>query len=144
MKKVTAVFILVCCLLALSACREQEPYSLMQRQADAAKISIVHISYDSEHDMIQEEICQISDHAEFWARFDQIPCYVRIGMPDIVVPIGEEGNVLRIDYGTGDYELINWSGQTTQSITVGNNRYAGEYVFDEAAFTALIDSYLDD
>ena len=92
--------------------------------------------------MIEEKVQQVEDQKAFIADFRDVNCFTYYGDPTGVTPEGVEDTVIKILYKNDEYELINWKGQAEYTSEKGFRYYAGYSVFDEQAFEALIEEYL--
>ena len=113
----------------------------MESTETISEISIVHLSFDENSKLIENELSVIDDRQEFINSFRKIDCYVFFGDPLGVTPTGVEAKVIKIAYESGEYELINWQGQAKYTAERGFQYYAGYSVFDQEQFEHLINDY---
>ena len=85
--------------------------------------------------MLCDELVKIENVNTFLEAFREVDCYTYLGDP---VGITENCKVFMIQYHSGAYELINWSGQAEYTLDRGFRNYVGYSIFDEDAFSALI------
>ena len=133
------VFVLLCIMLV--SCRKQELFQFLNPIEEITNISIVEINFGDENEIIQTEIVGIDDISAFINDFQKVNCYVYYGDPLGVTPEGVDDIVVKIMYENGEYELINWSGQSEYTIQGGFSYYKGFNVFEEKQFEFLISKY---
>lgn len=68
--------------------------------------------------------------------------YTWFGDPIPATSEGVEDTVIKIVYENGEYELINWKGQSRYLAERGLKYYAGYRVFEEQQFETLIKNIL--
>ena len=142
MKKKLVAYIILLILLLFSACKHEETYKFLKPIDEISAVSIVEISFSEGGEIIQTEIQIINDINAFFNSFTQISCYTYYGDPTGITEEGVTDTVIKISYFSGEYELINWSGQATYTTDRGFRYYAGYNIFDEDQFDALIAQYL--
>lgn len=137
MKKVLLP-VAMACLLLLVSCRNSEAYEFLNPTHEIAEITIVNILFGENCDLIEAEIKKIEDTSTFLKDFQKVNCYTYFGDPIGVTPEGVEDTVIKISYANGEYELINWNGQSKYTAEKGFNYYAGYSTFDEQQFESLM------
>lgn len=127
--------ILVVLILMLTSCRAREIYTFLENESEISGISIVAVTVDDEANVLCDELVKIENVNTFLEAFRAVDCYTYLGDP-----VGITGNckVIMIQYHSGAYELINWSGQAEYTLDRGFRNYVGYSIFDEDAFSALI------
>ena len=141
MKRILYTVILTC--IFLTACRHRETYRFLHVEEDISSISIVTFLMQETGEIIETELKEIEDENTFLAKFRAVDCYTYFGDPTGLTEPGMEDIVIKITYGNGEYELINWNGQAEYTLQKGFNFYAGYSVFDEKEFEALVGSILE-
>ena len=143
MKKILLVVIVVVLSLLLVSCGPfLHKYRLLSSESEISEISIVTAYFDDNNEFMQSEIITINDIDEFMKDFRKVSAtYVILGDPRGLFPTDEEGTIIRITYNNGEYELINWYGQSRYTIESGFRYYNGDWFFDEEQFNNLIDKY---
>ena len=129
-------------MLCLTACRHKNTYNFLNSTDTIVAVAIVNLSFDEKGALVETEVKQVNDIISFLNAFCALDCYTYFGDPIPATPEGEENTVIKILYANGEYELINWKGQTKNLAERGLNYYAGYRVFDEAQFKTLIDNLL--
>lgn len=142
-KRVITLLAAIICFLFIS-CRQQEMYRFLHSTDEISDISIVAISFHEDGEMVQTELKKIDDIDAFLDDFRSIPCYTFYGDPAGVTPEGIGDRGVKVSYVNGEYELINWTGQTEYTLERGLRYYAGYSVFDEEPFESLIEKYSAD
>ena len=135
-----SLFVLVFLLLSNISCRVKETYNFLNSSEKITNISIVTLSFEND-ELIQTTIANIENKSTFLDDFSQIKCHVYFGDPCAATPEGTPDTVVKITYENGEYELINWNGQSTYTVERGFNYYAGFSIFDEEPFKLLISKY---
>ena len=142
MKKTNIILCIVCLCIFFVSCRSPKKYDFLQPKQNISHISIVEISFSEEHDIIQSEVQSIKDIKSFFNDFGDIDSYYFwIGDPKGVTIEGVDTTAVKISYINGEYELINWNGQSKYTLEKGLTFYAGFIIFDETQFKALVDKY---
>ena len=141
-KRITAVaIILIMLALILTGCRVREKYKLLHQEDEVSSVEIVTVLFDEEGIAdLQVKAC-ISDVKVFMKDFRSVPCYVYFGDPIGLKKNPSGIDVIRITYQNGDYELIDYNGQSEYTQERGFDYYAGFNVFDEEQFEELIEKY---
>ena len=147
MKRCTVAILLLLIGISLTACSVETNYNFMNPTDEISAISIVEVTYDDNNDRVQTEISEIHDISGFLCEFNGITCTTAI-IPMEPVPIEENGvavTVIKFSYNNGEYELVNWKGQSKYRLTnvynPGMHFYSGYYKFDQNDFEALIAKY---
>lgn len=143
MKKISILFVLICITFCVS-CRHREVYNFLNSFDKISSISIVRVSFDTNDELREEELLKVENAHTFIKDFETIDCYKYFGDPRGLLNGVDNDEVIKIDYQNGEYELINWFGQSEYTISRGFSYYAGYSVFDEEQFNSLIDEYLDE
>lgn len=126
-------------ILILTSCRARETYAFLGNESEISGISVVAITIDSGANVSSTELIKIEDVDTFLEEFKAVDCYTYRGDP---VGITEDCNAIMIQYSSGEYELISWNGQAEYTLDRGFRNYVGYSVFDEEAFSNLINSNL--
>ena len=143
MKRVI-LFIQACLLgIVFTACRLTVEYPLLHETSQISGITIVSVGFDNEGKFSQSEICTVSDIDEFILRFRDVTCYSLFGDPTGLAPDEEDATVIKIAYDNGEYELINYYGESWFTHERGFQYYKGYYSFDKDQFAELIQTYID-
>ena len=142
MKKIFTLLFSAVIIISLTSCRHPKTYQLLESTETISEISIVHLSFDENSKLIENELSVIDDRQEFINSFRKIDCYVFFGDPLGVTPTGVEAKVIKIAYESGEYELINWQGQAKYTADGGFRYYAGYSVFGQEQFERLINHYI--
>ena len=71
-------------------------------------------------------------------------CYKYFGDPIGIDEYDEGSDILKIEYENGDYELINYNGQSEYTQERGLKIYMGYNVFEIDQFKGLIEKYLSE
>ena len=144
MKKNIQVFLLLfAVMLFITACRHKNTYDFLNSTDDIVSVSIVNLSFDENRALVETEVKQVADINGFLNQFSSLDCYTYFGDPVAATPEGTEETVIKILYDNGEYELINWRGQSRFLAERGLKYYAGYRVFDEQPFEALIKKLLE-
>ena len=139
MKKVLSILIIAISIV-FTSCKQTEVYSFLKPTDEVFEIAIVALSFDNAENLIETEIKKIEDISAFLEDFKKLDCYACWGDPAGVTPEGVEDTVIKISYANGEYELINWNGQSEFTSEKGFKYYAGYSIFDEQQFESLIES----
>ena len=140
MKKVIVTLEIILILFCFASCRQAKTYSLLNPGDEIDSISIVTVSFNDDSDIVQTEMKKVEDVQVFLNEFSNIDCYTFYGDPRGLTNEGEEDTVIKISYANGEYELINWNGQSEFTSEKGFKYYAGYSIFDEQQFESLIES----
>ena len=144
MKKNIQVFLLLfAVMLFITACRHKNTYDFLNSTDDIVSVSIVNLSFDENRALVETEVKEVADINRFLNEFCNLDCYTYFGDPIAATPEGTEDTVIKIIYDNGEYELINWKGQSKCTSERGLDYYAGYRVFDEQPFEALIKKLLE-
>lgn len=143
-KKVYAILLLAAIMLCAASCRHKNTYDFVNPTDDIVAVAIVDLSFDPDDFLVETEVKQVDDIGGFLKAFCALDCYTWFGDPIPVTQEGVKDTVIKITYANGEYELINWNGQSEYRIERGLNYYAGYRVFDEQQFEALIKNLLAD
>lgn len=128
--------------LLLASCRKSSAYDFLNPTNEISEIAVVELSFRENGDLTETEIQKIEDIQEFLDDFQDLPCYVYFGDPTGATPEGDADTVIRIVYENGEYEWINWNGQSKYTLEKGFCYYAGYRVFDEQPFESLLENIL--
>lgn len=139
-KRIITLIILLS--VVLTSCRHQTTYAFLNSVDDVSSISIVSLSFDQDGKMIENEINKIQNVTAFLNDFQSIGCYEYYGDPIGATPEGIEDDVIKILYKNGEYELVNWNGQSKYTNEKKFVYYSGFKVFDEKQFESLLDKYM--
>ncbi len=142
MKKALLLLLILLQGSLLTSCRVRETYDLLHDEDEIFAISIVRVYLNEEDDLVQTYRVVIDDVDAFLADFRDVDCYIWFGDPIGLKPAPEGTDVVKIEYRNGDYELIDWNGQTEYTVKRGLDYYAGFSVFDKNHFPVLIMKYL--
>lgn len=137
--KVVITFIIV--LAFTISCRHTEKYKLLNSMDDIIEISIVALSFENDGSLQVTKCKTIENINEFMEDFRSVTCYTYFGDPVAATTEGTETTAVEILYQNGEYEIINWKGQTKYTLTRGLTYYAGFSVFDEQQFVGMIQKY---
>ena len=145
------VLLLVLCLL-LSSCKvitgvgllnHHKEYKFLNPQSDISKVALVEVTFNGEWELERTTVKEIKDIDEFLSEIRKLPCSTCWNDPIGVIPEKQAAEtVIEVVYKNGEYELINWNGQSKFTHNRGFNFYAGRDIFDEVKFKALIEKYL--
>ena len=140
-KRKTVVILILIMTLGLSGCHVREEYKLLHSADEISAVEIVTVLFDEEGIAdLQVKAC-ISDVKVFMKDFRSVPCYVYFGDPIGLKKNPSGIDVIRITYQNGDYELIDYNGQSEYTQERGFDYYAGFNGFDEEQFEELIEKY---
>ena len=143
--RITSILVIIAVCFVFSACniRFSEKYQFIDSEENIDAISIVKISYNDSSELIQTNIKTVDDKDGFLEKFRSVGCYIYFGDPVGPDSIEAEDKVIKINYKNGNYELINYCGQS-EYISEKNKLsfYAGFNVFDKEQFEALISEYV--
>lgn len=139
-RKIVVILILIMT-LGLAGGHVREEYKLLHPADEISAVEIVTVLFDEEGIAdLQVKAC-ISDVKVFMKDFRLVPCYVYFGDPIGLKKNPSGIDVIRITYQNGDYELIDYNGQSEYTQERGFDYYAGFNVFDEEQFEELIEKY---
>ena len=141
MKKKVYVLLFFAVMLFITACRHKNKYDFLNPTETIVTIAVVNLSFDDET-LVETEVKQVGDINSFLNQFCNLDCYTYFGDPVAATPTGKENAVIKVIYDNGEYELINWSGQSKYTTERGLQYYAGYRVFDEQQFETLIKNIL--
>lgn len=142
--KVYVMSLLVVIMLCTASCRHKSTYDFVNPTDDIVAVAIVDLSFDLDDFLVETEVKQVDDIDGFLKAFCALDCYTWFGDPIPVTQEGVEDTAIKITYANGEYELINWNGQSEYRTERGLKYYAGYRVFDEQQFEALIKNFLAD
>ena len=141
-KKAYVMLFLVAIMLYAASCRHRNTYDFMNPTDNIVAVAIVDLSFDPVDILVDTEVKQVDDIDGFLKAFCALDCYTWFGEPIPAMQEGVKNTVIKITYANGDYELINWNGQSEYRTERGLKYYAGFRVFDEQQFETLIDNTL--
>jgi len=141
MKKHISIFGVICVLLFLVSCHVKDTYEFCHSVEEITEISIIEIRFDEDNELVEDTVKQIDDNSVFLEKFKQIECYIWFGEPIAPMEETDVAKVIKILYANGDYELINWNGQSRYTSERGFIFYAGYNLFNEEQFLSFLDSY---
>ena len=139
MKKTVVCLVLFICLL-FSSCSLPKTYELLNPADEIDEISIVKLTFE-DREMVQTKLQKVEDKELFLQEFNEIRCYKKIGDPTGATEEGVENVVFKISYSNGEYELIDWAGQSVYTLKNGLRYYSGFSGFDKAEFESLMNRY---
>jgi hypothetical protein len=141
-QKVAFVLILMLILAVVFAgCSYRDAYKLLHDVDQISSVEIVTVFFDDEGIANQQVKVRISDVEAFIKDFRSVTCYCHFGGPTGVEKSLSGNDVIKITYQNGEYELIDWKGQSEYTQERGFYYYAGFNVFDEEQFEELIEKY---
>lgn len=143
-RKVQVLLLLFAVVLFNTACRHKNTYDFLHSTDDIVAVSVVDLSFDENRALVETEVKQVADINGFLNQFSSLDCYTYFGDPVAATPEGTEDTVIKILYDNGEYELINWRGQSRYLAERGLKYYAGYRVFDEQQFETFIKYLLSD
>lgn len=141
MKRIKVIIAFIVILVFATSCRHIEKYRLLNPIDDIIEISVVELSFENDGSLQVTKSKIIENTNEFMEDFRSIACYTYFGDPIAATSEGVETTAIEITYQNGEYEIINWKGQTKYTLTKGLTYYAGFNVFDEQQFVGLIQKY---
>lgn len=141
MKKNIVLFSICICLLFLISCSPSKSYVFLNQLDEVSEITIVKLTFEDKK-MIQTTLQKIEDEALFLEELKKIRCYTRIGDPTGATEEGVDNVVFRISYLNGEYELIDWAGQSIYTLKNGFRFYSGFSGFDKEEFESLMTKHM--
>ena len=144
MKRILVFLIIIIVLISTDSCHVKEKYRLLHQEDEITCVSIVTLTLDEVGNHIYEEKIKIDDIDTFISDFRKVECYKYFGDPIGIDKYDEGSDILKIEYENGDYELINYNGQSEYTQERGFEMYAGFNVFEIDQFKGLIEKYLSE
>ncbi len=144
MKKRCAFILMLLLMLLLTSCRVKGKYPFLHSTDDIKEISIVEVSDGGMSGLSENELKIIENNSEFLDDFQKLNCYINLGEPVGAIAYGKESDiVIKILYDQGEYEYINWCGQSRYTDFYEFKYYMGRRFFEEDQFEEFIDKVLD-
>lgn len=142
--KIYVILVLLATLFLATSCRHKNTYDFSNPIEHIVAVVVVNLSFDEAKMLVETEVKQVTDIDGFLNAFCALDCYTWFGDPIPATPEGVEDTVIKIVYKNGEYELVNWNGQSKSATEKGLVYYAGFRVFDEQQFESLIKNILLD
>ena len=140
-KRKIAVILILIMTLGLAGCSYRDSYKLLHHADEIASVEIVTVLLDEEENIVQQKKAQVDDVEAFMKDFRLVVCRCHFGGPTGVEKSLSGNDVIKITYQNGEYELIDWKGQSEYTPERGFKYYGGVNVFDEEQFEELIEKY---
>ena len=139
-----AFIIAICCFLfCVVSCNRKAEYRFHHEEEEIKEIYIVAIHFDKDvGNYYTDDLKKIDDKESFLQEFHNLDCFMWWGDPLTLNAESDGKAIIKVVYSNGNYELIDWNGQTVV-VFDDSNKHCGIRMFNEEQFNELVEKYIN-
>ena len=143
-KFILVINFLITCFVILFAClsggRKVDDYRFLEETENIAKIEIVEVTKIDTDSIEYNVILTINDREQFLNEFgEEVTCYYKKA---INAGVEQLGNAIKIEYQSGNYEVVSSTGTCICLTSDRINNNSGCNIFDTEEFAAFLSKYI--